>query len=173
MNAIGVVVAHFGRRIPLILSDSAEVGFHGSDALGLAAAVLSLAVFLVARRRLLPPIRLLDLGLVLQFVAAFDIAVTRAWTGALTPAAWYGSLPSECVLIVAYPLVVPNSPGKVLLASLLAASLGPAAVIVSAALGGTVLERPAVFATYFLVSTYACAVAAYVGSRSFIASACG
>jgi serine/threonine-protein kinase len=165
MYAIGVVVAHFGRRILLVLSDSAEVGFHGSDALGLAAAVLSLAVFLVARRRLLPPKRLLDLGLVLQFVAAFDIAVTRAWTGALTPAAWYGLLPSECVLIVVYPLVVPNSPGKVLLASLLAASLGPATVIVSAALGGTVLERPALFATYFLVSTYACAVAAYVGSR--------
>ena len=165
MYAIGVVVAHFGRRILLVLSDSADVGFHGSDALGLAAAVLSLAVFLVARRRLLSPKRLLDLGLVLQFVAAFDIAVTRAWTGALTPAAWYGLLPSECVLIVAYPLVVPNSPGKVLLASLLAASLGPATVIVSAALGGTVLERPAVFATYFLVSTYACAVAAYVGSR--------
>ena len=119
----------------------------------------------MARRRLLPPKRLLDLGLVLQFVAAFDIAVTRAWTGALTPAAWYGLLPSECVLIVAYPLVVPNSPGKVLLASLLAASMGPATVVVSAALGGTVLERPAVFATYFLVSTYACAVAAYVGSR--------
>jgi serine/threonine-protein kinase len=165
MYAIGVVVAHFGRRILLILSDATDVGFHGSDAFGLAAAVLSLAVFLVARRRLLPPNRLLDLGLVFQFVAAFDIAATRAWTGALTPAAWYGLLPSECVLIVVYPLVVPNSPGKVLLASLLAASMGPATVVVSAALGGTVLERPAVFATYFLVSTYSCAVAAYVGSR--------
>ena len=120
---------------------------------------------MVARRRLLPPNRLLDLGLVFQVVAAFDIAATRAWTGALASAAWYGLLPSECVLIVAYPLVVPNTPGKVLLASLLAASMGPATVVVSAALGGTVLERPAVFATYFLVSTYACAIAAYVGSR--------
>ena len=165
MYAIGAVVGHFGRRVLLILSDSADVGLHGSDVFGLATAVLSLAVFVAARRRLLPPKRLLDLGLVFQVVAAFDIAATRAWTGALTPAAWYGLLPSECVLIVAYPLVVPNSPGKVLLASLLAASMGPATVVVSAALGGTVLERPAVFATYFLVSTYACAVAAYVGSR--------
>jgi serine/threonine-protein kinase len=165
MYAIGVVVGHFGRRVLLILSDSANVGFHGSDALGLATAALTLAVFVVARRRLLPPNRLLDLGLVFQVVAAFDIAVTRAWTGALASAAWYGLLPSECVLIVAYPLVVPNTPGKVLLASLLAASMGPATVVVSAAVGGTVLERPAVFATYFLVSTYACAIAAYVGSR--------
>ncbi len=165
MYAIGVCVARFGRRILLVLSDSATVGFHGSDALGLATAALALAVFVVARRRLLPPNRLLDLGLVLQVAAAFDIAATRAWTGALASAAWYGLLPSECVMIVAYPLVVPNAPGKVLLASLLAASMGPATVVVSAALGGTVLERPAVFATYFLVSTYACAIAAYVGSR--------
>jgi eukaryotic-like serine/threonine-protein kinase len=165
MYAIGVVVGHFGRRVLLILSDSADVGLHGSDVFGLATAVLSLAVFVVARRRLLPPNRLLDLGLVFQVVAAFDIAATRAWTGALASAAWYGLLPSECVLIVAYALVVPNTPGKVLLASLLAATMGPATVVVSAALGGTVLERPAVFATYFLVSTYACAIAAYVGSR--------
>jgi serine/threonine-protein kinase len=165
MYAIGVVVGHFGRRVLLILSDSADVGLHGSDVFGLVTAVLSLAVFVAARRRLLPPKRLLDLGLVLQVVAAFDIAATRAWTGALTPIAWYGLLPSECVLIVAYPLVVPNNPGKVLLAALLAASMGPATVVLSAALGGTVLDRPAVFATYFLISTYLCAVAAYVGSR--------
>ena len=165
MYAIGVCVAHFGRRILLILSDSASVGFHGSDALGLATAALTLAVFVVARRRLLPPNRLLDLGLVFQIVAAFDIAATRAWTGALASAAWYGLLPSECVLIVAYPLVVPNTPGKVLLSSLLAASMGPATVVLSAALGGTVLDRPVVVATYFLISTYACAVAAYIGSR--------
>jgi len=164
--AIGVVVGHFGRRVLLILSDSADVALHGSDAFGLATAVLSLAVFVAARRRLLPAKRLLDLGLVFQVVAAFDIAATRAWTDALTPIAWYGLLPSECVLIVAYPLVVPNNPGKVLLAALLAASMGPATVVVSAALGGTVLGRPAVFATYFLVSTYLCAVAAYVGSRA-------
>jgi serine/threonine protein kinase len=165
MYAIGVVVGHFGRRVLLILSDSADVGLHGSDVFGLATAVLSLALFVAARRRLLPPKRLLDLGLVFQVVAAFDIAATRAWTGALTPIAWYGLLPSECVLIVAYPLVVPNNPGKVLLAALLAASMGPATVVLSAALGGTVLDRPAVFATYFLISTYLCAVAAYVGSR--------
>jgi serine/threonine-protein kinase len=165
LYAIGVVVGHFGRRALLILSDSADVGLHGSDVFGLATAVLSVAVFVAARRRLLPPKRLLDLGLVFQVVAAFDIAATRAWTGALTPIAWYGLLPSECVLIVAYPLVVPNTPGKVLLAALLAASMGPATVVVSAAFGGTVLDRPAVFATYFLVSTYVCAVAAYVGSR--------
>jgi len=132
---------------------------------GLATAVVSLAVFVAVRRRLLPPKRLLDLGLVCQVVAAFDIAATRAWTGALTPIAWYGLLPSECVLIVAYPLVVPNTPGKVLVAALLAASMGPATVIVSAALGGTVLDRPAVFGTYFLISTYLCAVSAYIGSR--------
>jgi serine/threonine-protein kinase len=163
--AIGVCIARFGRRLLQILSDSGDVGFHGSDALGLATTALALGVFVVARRRLLRPNRLLDLGLAFQVLAAFDIAATRAWTGTLTSIAWYGLLPSECVLIVAYPLVVPNTPGKVLLASLLAASMGPATVVASAAFGGTVLERPAVFVTYFLVSTYSCAVAAYVGSR--------
>jgi serine/threonine-protein kinase len=165
MYAIGVVGAHFGRRILLVLSGSAGVGLHGSDAFGLPTAALGLVLFVVARRQLLPPQRLLDLGLVFQVVAALDVAATRAWLDALTPVGWYGLLPSECVLIVAYPLVVPNTPGKVLLASLLAASMGPATVVLSAALGGTVLDRPAVVATYFLISTYACAVAAYVGSQ--------
>ena len=120
---------------------------------------------MVARRRLLPPNRLLDLGLVFQVVAAFDIAATRAWTGALASAAWCGLLPSECVLIVAYPLVGAEHSGQGSARLTPRRVHGPATVVVSAALGGTVLERPAVFATYFLISTYACAIAAYAGSR--------
>src|SRR4029450_2994511 len=87
MYAIGACVARFGGRLLLILSDSANVGFPAPPALGRAPPALPVAVFGVAPPRLLPPNRLLDLGLVFQVVAAFDIAATRVWTGGFAPAA--------------------------------------------------------------------------------------
>jgi hypothetical protein len=43
----------------------------------------------------------------------------------------------ECVWLLAYPLVVPNTPRKILIASLLAASMGPAGLAISAFTTGT------------------------------------
>jgi serine/threonine-protein kinase len=78
----------------------------------------------------------------------------------------FKGLPAECVWIVVYPLVVPNTPDKVLFASMLAASTGPAAVAVAAlALGAPVADSPMVVAVYFLSSNYMCAALAYVIAR--------
>jgi eukaryotic-like serine/threonine-protein kinase len=164
--AVFSVVTHFGHRALLLSSGSTDVGLHAADALGLGTVALALAVYTVSRRRLLSHERLLELGLAFQIVGAIDIAGTRAWTALVqTPDALWGLVPAECVWIVVYPLVVPSVPRKALLASLIAASPGPAAVMLAATFGGEVIEHPAAIAIYYLMTTYACAVGAYAVSR--------
>src|SRR6185295_15596915 len=67
--------------------------------------------------------------------------------------------------IVAFPLIVPNTPAKVLVSSLLAASTGPAALMISSAISNTPIDRPLAVAIFFLASNYLCAVFAYVLAR--------
>lgn len=164
--AVFSVVTHFGHRALLLLSGSTDVGLHAVDALGLGTVALALTVYTLSRRRLLSHERLLELGFAFQIVGAIDIAGTRAWTAVVqTPDAIWGLIPAECVWIVVYPLVVPSVPRKALLASLIAASPGPAAVVLAATFGGAVIDRPAAIAIYYLMTTYACAVGAYAVSR--------
>jgi serine/threonine protein kinase len=164
--AVFSVVTHFGHRALLLLSGSTDVGLHAADALGLGTVALALAVCAVSRRGLLSHERLLELGFVFQVVGAIDIAGTRAWTAVLqTPDGMWGLVPAECVWIVVYPLVVPSVPRRALIASLFAASPGPAAVVLAATFGGAVIDRPAAIAIYYLMTTYTCAVGAYAVSR--------
>jgi serine/threonine-protein kinase len=164
--AVFSVVTHFGHRALILLSGSTDVGLHAADALGLGTVAVALAMYTVSRRRLLSHERLLDLGFAFQIVGAIDIAATRTWTALVqTPDALWGLVPAECVWIVVYPLVVPSVPRKALFASLIAASAGPAAVVLAATFGGDVIERPAALAIYYLITTYACAVGAYAVSQ--------
>jgi eukaryotic-like serine/threonine-protein kinase len=164
--AVASIVTHFGHRALLLLNGSTDVGLRAADALGLSTVALALVVCAVSRRGLLSHERLLELGFAFQVVGAIDIAGTRAWTAVLqTPDAIWGLVPAECVWIVVYPLVVPSVPRKALLASLIAASPGPAAVVLAATFGGAVIDRPAAIAIYYVMTTYTCAVGAYAVSR--------
>ena len=164
--AVASIVTHFGHRALLLLNGSTDVGLRAADALGLATVALALAVYAVSRRGLLSHERLLELGFAFQVVGAIDIAGTRAWTAVLqTPDAMWGLVPAECVWIVVYPLVVPSVPRRALIASLIAASPGPAAVVLAATFGGAVIDRPAAIAIYYVMTTYTCAVCAYAVSR--------
>jgi serine/threonine-protein kinase len=115
---------------------------------------------------MLPSRRLLDLGLLFQVVGALGIAMREFWGGLpYTPGVSF-SIPAECVWIALYPALVPSTPEKVLGSSLLAASMGPVGLAISAAITGrSVAERPLDIATYFLTSNYLCALLAYVTSR--------
>jgi hypothetical protein len=136
----------------LALTGSGDWSLHAPDIFGLAAVALGIAAYVVSRRGLLSPRRLLDLGLEVGGVP-------------LTPDRSFLLLPAECVWIVVYPLVVPNTPNKVLVASLLAASMGPAALALSTVVSGTPIHHPLAFATYFLVTNYLSAIVAYVVAR--------
>jgi serine/threonine-protein kinase len=163
---VASIVTHFGHRALVLLSGSMDVGLRAADALGLATVALALTVYVVSRRGVLSPSRLLELGFAFQVIGAIDIAGTRAWTAVFpTPDAMWGLVPAECVWIVVYPLVVPSDPRKALVASLIAASPGPAAVVLAATFGGAVVDRPLAIAIYYLMTTYTCAVGAYAVSR--------
>jgi serine/threonine-protein kinase len=164
--AVFSVVTHFGHRALILLSGSTDIGLHAADALGLGTVALALGVYALSRLHLLSHERLLELGFVFQVVGAIDIAGTRAWTAVVqTPDAIWGLVPAECVWIVVYPLVVPSIPRKALIASLIAASAGPAAVVLATTFGGAVIDRPAAIAIYYVMTTYTCAVGAYAVSR--------
>jgi len=160
-----ILIAHFGRRALLALTGSLS-GFGVVDAVSLAAVAIGVIVYIVSRRGALSAKRLLDFGLAFQVVGAFGIAIGGWWQGLpRTATGSFPFIPAECVWIAVFPLVVPNIPRKVLIASLLAASSGPAALALSHAVTGVAIDRPLVLGTYFLTSDYLSALVAYVVAR--------
>jgi serine/threonine-protein kinase len=143
--------------------DSSAFGIR--DAFDIGAVIMALSIFAIVRRGALSSKRLLDLGLVFQVIGALGIAVPEFWMGLPPTAGGSFFVPGECVWLVAYPLLVPNIPRKILVTSLLAASMGPAALAISAAATGMPVAQPSDAAVYFLTSNYMCAILAYVIAR--------
>ena len=162
----GELVGHFGRRLLLAASGSLDLSFRGSDLLGLSAMAMGVAVYLLSRSGRVSPRRLLDVGLAFEVAGALGIAAIP-FVDRLPqiPPGIFVYVPAECVWIVVFPLIVPNTPGRVLVASLLAASMGPLLGIFAAAFGHTPIDRPLEYATNFLTSNYLCAVVAYLVAR--------
>lgn len=162
-----ILVGHFGRRAAIILTGASAFGFQLSDMFALAAMAMSIAVYVASRSQQLSSNRVLDVGLFFQVAGAFGIAATELSASSLPAIGTLSSayLPAECVWIVLFPVVVPNTPHKVLIASLLAASMGPAALGVVAALTGTASPSPLVVAAFYLTTNYMCAVVAYLVAR--------
>ena len=157
--AIGYITGPFARLVLSAVAgrvDSSDFGI--PDVFGLGAVIMALGIFAAVRRGALSSRRLLDLGLVFQVVGALGIAGREFWQGLPPTVGSSFLIPGECVWLVAYPLLVPNTPRKILVASLLAASMGPAALAISAVATGTPVGRPIDAATYFLTSSYLCAI---------------
>ncbi len=139
--------------------------------ISIASIALGLLVFLFARFSRLEPQLLLDLGLVFEVVGAFGISMAQFW--GFFPR-WHPSLlenfygiPWECVWILIFPLIAPNTPGKTLLASLAAASTGILTIALSKTAGLTDPATPmSIVVIYFAFSTYVCAGLAYFISRT-------
>ncbi|MBT8478296.1 MAG: hypothetical protein KJO06_05210, partial [Gemmatimonadetes bacterium] len=84
--------------------------------------VISLAMVFIARRLHHEPEKLLDVGLGFEVVTAGLIAAGNWWVPLLPPGMGVSWI---CVVIIFYPAIVPAGVGKLLLASLLAASMDP------------------------------------------------
>jgi len=133
--------------------------------------LLGIAVFALSRHARVRPEVLLDIGLVFEVIGAFGISMAQFW-GVLPE--WRGQvyeeymgIPWECVWIVMFPLIAPNTPGKTLLASLGAASTGFLTVLLSKSMGATDPATPmSVFVVYFAFTTYLCAAIAFFISRA-------
>ena len=160
------VLGHFGRRLLIAAIGSADFAFRPSDLLGVVTIAMGLAVYGLSRSGLVSAKRLLDVGLVFEVLGALGIAALPAVDHLLpVPSGLFAYVPAECVWIVVFPLVVPNTPNRVLIASLLAASMGPLAGVLGATFGGTPIRQPLLFATNYLTTNYVCAGIAYVVAR--------
>lgn len=160
------ILNRVGQRLVMGLTGTVLPGPSIQDAFDVAAVMLGIAVFVLARSTWLSPGHKLHLASVFLVAGAFAIALTEFWLG--FPIEFVSTsplIPAECALIIAFPLIVPNTPRRILVTSLLAASMGPAALALSAAVNGFAIERPWLYATYFLSTNYVCALFAYPAAR--------
>jgi tRNA A-37 threonylcarbamoyl transferase component Bud32 len=133
--------------------------------------LLSVGLFVLSRWGRLRPAQVLNLGLVYLVVGALGIAGTTTWDAVPKHSLihWQNTLPGvpwECVWILIYPLIAPNRPGKILVASLLAASMGPLVLFLSRTWGETDPNLPlGEYLWHYLFSTYLCAVLAWFVSK--------
>ena len=129
---------------------------------------LGFTVFALSRRATIPAQRLLDLGLVFEVVGALGIAAAEFWNG--FPAESFldhkfDGIPWEVIWILVFPLIAPNSPRKILIASLASASMGPL-IVFSRYVAGVPIDRSLTLLTiFFLSTTYLCALLAYIIAR--------
>jgi len=129
---------------------------------GIAATALSLAISWMAFREMLAPEALLDLGLLYEVALALCIAMgfhAIPIRPDVLPRGWS----SVAVWILAYPLIVPGTRGKTLLATFAAAVMDPIGLGINVLAG----NPPPTLSTAILMflPTLTCAVAAVIISR--------
>ncbi|NIM51618.1 MAG: protein kinase [Gemmatimonadales bacterium] len=119
--------------------------------------VLSIGMVFVAGWLHTRPNLLLDVGLGFEVVTAFLIGLLHMWV----PPSEFTGVSWIAVVILVYPTIAPNTPGKIFTASLLAASMGPLALGVAVLRGADVSLAP-LQATWLFVPNYLCAALAVV-----------
>jgi len=170
-------LAYFG---PFLLhpSEFHHLAGNPSTPVAVICIAMGLGIYAVSRYGGLRPEALLDLGLVFEVAGAFGIAWTNvwgvwpeagqfdAWIQSLAVRGAYAGIPWECVWILLFPLVVPTTLGKTLLASLGAASAGIVVIALARTMGATAMDVPlGPMFSYYLFSTYLCAAIAVLISR--------
>ncbi|HEV8599715.1 MAG TPA: serine/threonine-protein kinase [Gemmatimonadales bacterium] len=114
--------------------DPAWLAFQSADAIGLASAVVSFALFFYTRRSSRSPAFILDLGL--GFLVFLSAALGLIWHWAPSTAepvpgvSWIG------VAVLLFAAVVPSTPLKTLVTGLLAVSMNPLGMAIARARGG-------------------------------------
>ncbi len=123
---------------------------------------MALGMFLFAKSGRVRGLQLMEIGLLFEVAGAIGIDFFLV----------YGRWPADqqvmgiswvCVWIVFFPLIVPSTPGKTLLASLLAASATPILYLIGTANGGPPLGPSA--AGQYIIPNYICAFLAVVSAR--------
>jgi serine/threonine-protein kinase len=168
MYACSYFLAYFGPHVIAWLSVPGYEFIRIQNVFAVASVLLALIVFGLARWSNLAPQRLLDIGLFFEVAGAFGISVAQFWNGFVPVEVFhnrFAGIPWEAAWIIVFPMIAPNTPRKVLAASLASASTGPIVVAVTAALGTPIGRSPVMVATQFLFTTYLCAVLAYVIAR--------
>jgi serine/threonine-protein kinase len=118
---------------------------------------LSVAMMLVAGQLQDRPNLLLDIGLGFEVVTAFLFGLLHMWVPpiAVHGVSWIG------VVILVYPAIAPNTPGKIFFASLLAASMDPVGYGI-ANLRGVEASWTTMEGIWVFLPNYICAVLAVI-----------
>ena len=122
--------------------------------------VLSVAMMFLAARLHNRPSLLLDLGLGFEVVTAFLIGLLQMWYGSVEA----NGLSWLVIVILVYPSIAPNRPGKILVASLLAASMDPLGLAI-AKLRGVEISVSAAEAVFAFAPTYFTALLAVLPAK--------
>jgi hypothetical protein len=130
-------------------------------------AVLSIAVSLwlwrYTRRLTCNPRRALDLALGYEVLLAFGVGVVNQWQPHRVLA---GRLSWICVLVLLFPMIVPNTPRKTLIASFIAASMDPLGLLIAHWRGLAVPSLTIIVWNY--LPNYVCALIAVIPSKIMV-----
>jgi len=134
----------------------------------------ALVVFGISRSGRFRPEQLLDLGLLFLILGALGISGPTFWGiypeigPELAHNRAFVGVPWDCVWILIFPVIIPNCPVKILMASLLAATAAPVVTSLSVMAGATNAETGHLFFwRYFIFTNYLCALLAWF-SASYI-----
>ena len=108
---------------------------HPTDAVAAASILLSLALFFYARRSDRDPRFILDLGLAYMVLAAAAVGLVMHWE---PPPAGFPMVPVISwigAVVLMFAAIVPSTPGKTLVAGLIAASMNPLGMLIAKARG--------------------------------------
>jgi serine/threonine-protein kinase len=159
--AFGLLMANLATRfidMPMLVGDRPWP--MPGNAIAGTGLVLSVAMMFVAGRLHNRPNLLLDIGLGFEVVTAFLIALLQMWVPAAVPS----ELSWVVIVILVYPSIAPNTPGKILVASLLAASMDPLALGI-ASLRGVEITWGFTEAVFAFTPTYFTALLAVLPAK--------
>jgi serine/threonine-protein kinase len=130
---VATVFGHLAYRAITPGADWMRLAF--PDAVAAAAVVLSLVLFAYTRRSKRDPRFILDLGLGYLIFTAFALGATLHSGGAPSGSYVFPTITWVGVAIVMFAAIVPSTPRKTLIASLIAASMNPASMLIEKARG--------------------------------------
>ena len=151
-----------------ILSGQPALHYMLPDIVSIVSIVMGVAVFCLSRFSRRSAQSLLDFGLVFGVLGSLGISVAEFWQG-LPANDWmakYMGIPWECIWILIFPVVAPNTPGKILMSSLAAASTAPITVLVATSVARVAPPpEPLYFILYFGFTTYLAAILAFIVAK--------
>ena len=134
-----------------------------ADIVGVISIAVSIWLWRYTRRLTCNPRLALDIALGYEVLLALGIGIVNQWEPMRILA---GRLSWLCVLILIFPMIVPNTPRKTLVASLIAASMDPVGLVVAHLRG---LETPSIaLILWNYLPNYVCALIAVIPSKIMI-----
>jgi hypothetical protein len=134
-----------------------------ADVVGVLSIALSLWLWRYTRGKSCQPRKALDLALGYEILLALGIGIVNQWEPHRLLA---GRLSWICVVVLLFPMIVPNTPRKTLIASLIAASMDPVGLVVAHLRGLDIPSLTALVWNY--LPNYVCALIAVIPSKIMV-----